>query len=52
MILEQNTCVYKLLRLEGKENKKQTMIWQGSQSGYSSTEIWIDLQFGNVGFLG
>ena len=26
MILEQNTCVYKLLRLEGKENKKQTMI--------------------------
>ena len=21
-------------------------------SGYSSTEIWIDLEFGNVGFLG
>ena len=22
------------------------------QSGYSSTEIWIDLEFGNVGFWG
>ena len=33
-------------------NNNKNFAVAPSQSGYSSTEIWIELEFGNVGFWG